>query len=88
MLRIESEKKFFFFLFFVFLVATGFEPRTPACESNVLTTAPANYVFKTESSFWPAKRFLPSEDFVNPKYILIIVAQPIFDLKSIDFTPK
>ena len=34
------------------LVATGFEPRTPAWESNVTTTAPANYVFKTESSFY------------------------------------
>ena len=34
------------------LVATGFEPRTPAWESNVSATAPANYVFKTESSFY------------------------------------
>ena len=31
---------------------------------------------------------MPSEDFKNRKYILIMVAQPIFDLKSIDFTPK
>ena len=35
-----------------------------------------------------AERFLPSEDFKNRKCILIIVAQPIFDLKSIDFMPK
>ena len=34
------------------LVATGFEPRKPAWESNVTTTAPANYVFKIESSFY------------------------------------
>ena len=34
------------------LVATGFEPRTPALESNVTTTAPAHYVFKNESSFY------------------------------------
>ena len=27
------------------LVATGFEPRTPAWESNVTSTAPAHYVF-------------------------------------------
>ena len=33
-------------------VATGFEPRTPAWESEVTTTAPANYVFKIESSFY------------------------------------
>ena len=32
------------------LVATGFEPRTPAWVSNVKTTAPANYVLKFESS--------------------------------------
>ena len=34
------------------LVATGFEPRTPARESNVTTTAPEHYVFKNESSFY------------------------------------
>ena len=34
------------------LVATGFELRTPAWESNVTTTAPANYVFKIEYSFY------------------------------------
>ena len=34
------------------LVATGFEPRTPAWESNVTTTAPEHYVFKNESSFY------------------------------------
>ena len=34
------------------LVATGFEPRTPAWESNVTTTAPKPYVFKSESSFY------------------------------------
>ena len=34
------------------LVATGFEPRTPAWESNVTTTAPEHYVFKKESSFY------------------------------------
>ena len=34
------------------LVATGFEPRTPAWESNVTTTAPAHYVFKIEPSFY------------------------------------
>ena len=34
------------------LVATGLEPRTSAWESNVTTTAPANYVFKIESSFY------------------------------------
>ena len=95
MLRIENEKRK------KDLVATGFEPRTTAWMSNVITTAPANYVFKTESNFYiitysswldsnqkPAKRFLPSEDFKNRKYILIMMAQPIFDLKSIDFTPK
>ena len=26
--------------------------------------------------------------FNNRKYILIMVTQPIFDIKSIDFTPK
>ena len=34
------------------LVASGFEPRTPAWESNITSTAPANYVFKIESSFY------------------------------------
>ena len=34
------------------LVAIGFEPQTPAWESNVTTTAPAHYVFKIESSFY------------------------------------
>ena len=34
------------------LVASGFEPRTPAWESNVITTAPEHYVFKNESSFY------------------------------------
>ena len=34
------------------LVATGFEPRTPAWESSVTTTAPEYYVFKNESSFY------------------------------------
>ena len=34
------------------LVATGFEPRTPAWESSVTTTAPEDYVFKNESSFY------------------------------------
>ena len=34
------------------LVATGFELRTPAWESNVITTVPANYVLKIESSFY------------------------------------
>ena len=34
------------------LVATGFESRTPAWESSVTTTAPANYVFNAESSFY------------------------------------
>ena len=33
------------------LVATGFEPRTPAWESSVTTTAPEHYAFKQESSF-------------------------------------
>ena len=28
------------------------KPRTPAWESNVTTTAPENYVFKNESSFY------------------------------------
>ena len=28
------------------LVVAGFEPRTPAWESNVITAATANYVFK------------------------------------------
>ena len=94
MLRIENEKK-------NDLIATGFELRTPALEANVTTTAPANYVFKIVSSVYiityrslinlnqkPAERVLPSEDFKNRKYIFIMVAQPIFDLKSIDFTPK
>ena len=75
MLRIEIEKK-------EDLVATGFEQRTPAWESNVTTTAPANYVFKIESSFYiitysnllnsnhkHAERVLPSEDF--HRYLLI-----------------
>ena len=83
------------------LVATGFEPRTPTCESNVTTTAQEHYVFKNESSFYviaysswlnsnqkPAERLLPSKDFKNRKYIFFMVAQPIFDLTSIDFTPK
>ena len=34
------------------LVATGFEPRTPARESNVTTTAAQHYMFKNESSFY------------------------------------
>ena len=34
------------------LVASGFEPRTPAWESSVTTTTPENYVFKNESSFY------------------------------------
>ena len=34
------------------LVATGFEPRTPAWGSNVTTTAPEHYVFKNESIFY------------------------------------
>ena len=34
------------------LVATCFEPRTPARESNVTTTAPEHCVFKSESSFY------------------------------------
>ena len=34
------------------LVETGFEPRTPACESSVTTTAPEHYVFKNESNFY------------------------------------
>ena len=34
------------------LVANGFEPRTPAWESSVTTTAPEYYVFKNESSFY------------------------------------
>ena len=34
------------------LVATGFEPGTPAWESNVTTTAPEHYVFRNESSFY------------------------------------
>ena len=34
------------------LVATGFEPRTPAWESNVTTTAPEHYMFENESSFY------------------------------------
>ena len=34
------------------LVATGFELGTPAWESNVTTTAPEQYVFKYESSFY------------------------------------
>ena len=28
------------------------EPRTPAWESNITTTAPANYMFKIGSSFY------------------------------------
>ena len=83
-----------------YLVATGFEPGTPAWESKVTTTAPEQYVFKYESSFYiisyssslnsnqkPAERLLPSEDFKNRKYIFFMVAQPIFDLTSIDLTP-
>ena len=86
MLRIENEKK---------------KKKKIWWESNETTTAPANYVFKIESSFYittyssylnsnqkPAERFLLSEDFKNRKYILTMVAQPIFDLKSIDYTPK
>ena len=34
------------------MVATGFEPRTPAWESNVTTIAPEQYVFKNESGFY------------------------------------
>ena len=34
------------------LVASGFEPRTPAWESIVTTTAPEHYVLKNESSFY------------------------------------
>ena len=34
------------------MVATGFEPRTPAWESNVTTTATVHYVFKIEFSFY------------------------------------
>ena len=34
------------------LVATEFEPRTPALESSVTTTAPEHYVFKSKSSFY------------------------------------
>ena len=34
------------------LVATGFEPLTPAWEFNVTITARANCVFKIESSFF------------------------------------
>ena len=34
------------------LVAIGFEPRTPAWESNVTTTAPEHYSFKKDSSFY------------------------------------
>ena len=34
------------------LVATGFDPRTPAWEANVTTTAPASFVSKIESSFY------------------------------------
>ena len=37
------------------LVATVFEPRTPAWESSVTTTAPEHYVFKNESSFYIIK---------------------------------
>ena len=33
-------------------VPAWFEPRMPALDSNVTTTVPANYVFKTESSFY------------------------------------
>ena len=34
------------------LAATGFEPRTSARESKVTTTAPANYMWKIEYSFY------------------------------------
>ena len=34
------------------LVATGFEPRTPAWESNVTTTAPEHNMYKIGSSFY------------------------------------
>ena len=34
------------------------------------------------------KNHCTSNCFKNRKYILIMVAQPILDLKSIDFTPK
>ena len=37
------------------LVATRFEPRTPAWESGVTTTAPEHCVFKNESSFYIIK---------------------------------
>ena len=49
MLRIENEKKK---KKKKDLVATGSEPRTPAWEPNVTITAPANYLFKIESSFY------------------------------------
>ena len=42
MLRIENEKK----KKKKDLVSTGFDPRTPAWESNVTTTVPAKYMFK------------------------------------------
>ena len=83
------------------LLQPGSNPGRPHGNSNVTTTAPANNMFKIESSFYiitnssllnsnqkPLERLLPSEDFKNRKYILVMVAQPIFDLKSIDFTPK
>ena len=47
MLRIENEKKKK-----KDLIALGFEPRTSVWESYVTSTAPANYVFKFESSFY------------------------------------
>ena len=49
---IEKEKKNIYIYINIFLVTTGFEPRTPAWESNVTTTAPEQYVFKNESSFY------------------------------------
>ena len=52
MLRTCIEKKEEKKIYICFLVTTGFEPRTPAWESNVKTTAPDYYVFKNESSFY------------------------------------
>ena len=49
MLRIENEKKK---KKKKDLMSTEFDPRAPAWESNVTTTAPADYVFKIESSFY------------------------------------
>ena len=62
------------------------------CTSELCIQIESSFYIITYSSWLnsnqkPAKRFLPSEDFKNRKYILIMMAQPIFDLKSIDFTP-